>query len=64
MVSRLPPLLRHLAPLAGQGACTQGPRILAGPLVQGRRAISSQEIFDREARYGAKNYAPLEVSVA
>ena len=58
MVSHLPSVLRHLAPLARQGACP------LGPLVQAGRAISSQEIFDREARYGAQNYAPLEVTVA
>jgi len=58
MVSRLPSVLRHLAPLGRQGACP------LGPLVQAGRAISSQEIFDREARYGAQNYAPLEVALA
>ena len=29
-----------------------------------RRGLSSQEVFDREARYGATNYQPLEVALA
>merc|ERR1711971_677379 len=35
------------------------------PLVRGvqqNRALSSQEVFDREAKYGAQNYAPLKVA--
>ena len=29
-----------------------------------RRGLSSQDVFDREARYGATNYQPLEVALA
>merc|ERR1711936_97287 len=28
------------------------------------RAVSSQEVFDREAKYGAQNYAPLKVALS
>ena len=29
-----------------------------------RRGLSSREVFEREARYGATNYQPLEVALA
>jgi len=32
--------------------------------VLGRRFISSQEVYDREAKFGAQNYAPLKVALA
>jgi len=31
---------------------------------QQSRTISSQEVFDREAKYGAQNYAPLKVALS
>ena len=35
-----------------------------GPVSVARRGLSSQQVFDREARYGATNYQPLEVALA
>jgi len=37
---------------------------LGQPGLVGRRNISSQAIYDREAKYGAQNYAPLKVALA
>jgi len=36
---------------------------LVTPVSVARRGLSSQEVFDREARYGATNYQPLEVAL-
>ena len=36
---------------------------LLTPVSVARRGLSSQEVFDREARYGATNYQPLEVAL-
>ena len=34
-----------------------------GPVWVTRRGLSSQEVFEREAKYGATNYQPLEVAL-
>ena len=34
-----------------------------GPVWVTRRGLSSQEVFEREGRYGATNYQPLEVAL-
>jgi len=49
-------------------SCTLGRLVPRwAPLVRGfqqNRSLSSQQVFDREAKYGAQNYAPLKVALS
>lgn len=56
-------LRAFLSSEAVQFQCAKGKATMAKPASAPGAALSSQQIFDREDKYGAHNYHPLPVAL-